>query len=436
MEDIQKIAPTRSLVSYAASFTAVSLLISNKLNSISIILLVVAWLLEGGFRQRWQVLRRQPFVYLCAGLYACYVLSYFFSEDQKTAAFFLEKKLSLLLLPPVLLSATTASDRQLAFIRRVFIAGVLLMALVSVAIAIRQFVLTGSRTWFFYHKLSDPVGFSAIVASLFASLAFVLLCAEECWNKWTVLCALVLFGWILLLTSKLFLLVMLLLVFMEAGRRLSRRSKWLLLSVLLGLCLLFSWFDNPLRRRFEDMAKFRPEYLEASSFGPDKYFDGLSLRLIYLKFSVEIMREKGHLLRGVGSGDAEQLLRQKITDYRMYTGNGRPGSEGYLKYGFHNQYLQVLVQMGLSGLLAFVGLLLYCIRKAIKEKNQLLLGLMLVFCLSFLTDTLMEHQVGLVSFLLFTSIALRSGASGTISASLTPIKEQNRSGRRPDAQPV
>lgn len=154
------------------------------------------------------------------------------------------------------------------------------------------------------------------------------------------------------------------------------------------------------------MRRFRSSYLTDTTFNKGMYFDGLSLRLIYVRFSMEMMKEDGNYLLGVGTGDADTLLKQKILAYDMYKGDGVKNKEGYLKYGFHNELLQKFVQLGIIGLSVFIAIIVYCWYMAIRYRNRILLHLLLVFTLSFFTDTLLEQQFGLVIFFTFTCLAI------------------------------
>jgi O-antigen ligase len=162
------------------------------------------------------------------------------------------------------------------------------------------------------------------------------------------------------------------------------------------------------RKRFEDVGKFHTEYLSMKMYNPGMYFDGLSMRLIFVRFGLEIFREQGNYLLGVGTGDAEHLLKEKIKAYNMYQGDGVKDKAGYLQFGFHNQLLQKLLQLGLLGFAVFLATIVYCFAMAIKYKDGFLLNLILIFTLTFFTDTLLEHQVGLVMFLSFACMAINT----------------------------
>lgn len=383
-----------------------SLLFSYKLNSLCIILLFVTWLVEGNYRNKFRQLISEPFFVIHALLFVLYVISIKLSTDPSTARFFVEKNLSLLAVPLIFLSKKRFTAAETTIFCKTFIAGTLLLMSLALSKSIPAFVTTGDNGFFFYHRLAEQVGISAIIASLHCMLSIGLVFYIGGNNRvqWLLIAVLGLF--VLLLTSKLFLLVLFLLVLINTYRLVSAKIKIAALSLSLLLVLLIACTENPVRKRFEDMGKFQTAYLRAAQFNPGMYFDGLSLRLVFVRFGLEIMQENGNYWLGVGTGDAEALLKQKIIDYNMYLGDGGVDKEGYLQFGYHNQFLQKLVQLGIAGFVLFISGIVYCFFTAIKYRNKMLLNLMLIFTFSFFTDTLLEHQVGLVMFLTFACLAI------------------------------
>lgn len=397
---------TERLYGIITFIMVVSLLFSYKINSLCIILLFAVWLLEGGFRYKFRQLLREPFFLLNALLFLLYVVSITQSSDQHTARFFVEKNLSLVVLPLVLLSKKRFSAQQIYTFCMAFIAGTCLLMLVATIAALKDYFQGYQGTVFFYHKLAGQVGLSAIIASLLCTVSMALLFYVPLPQKIKLVAGLALAGWVVLLASKLFLLVLLLIVFINVLSGAAAKVRRATMLSLALVALLIACTHNPVRRRFEDILKFRSTYLTAASYNEGIYFDGLSMRLVFIRFGLEIMQEEQHYLLGVGTGDAEALLRDKIKSYHMYTGNGLDDKEGYLQYGYHNELLQKFVQLGITGLLVFLCITGYVYYMAYRYKDSLLRNLMLLFTFSFFTDTLLEHQVGLVIFLLFVCLAV------------------------------
>lgn len=382
-----------------------SLLFSYPVNSLCIIALLLVWLLEGRLVSKFRQLVKEPFFLLSMLLFSLYLVSIAVSDNKATARFFVEKNLSLVVLPMVLLSMQRFSRESIAALGKVLIAGTVLWMTAATLIAVKNYIQVHDSAVFFYHKLSDPVGMSAIVASLFCILSLAWLFHLPR-GKWKIVVGILLTGWLLLLTSKLFLVVLFLMLVLNLADRYTVRTKALAGSILLVIVALLVVVPNPVRKRFGDMGKFQQYYLTAPDFNEGIYFDGLSLRLVFIRFGLEIMNEEKSYVWGTGTGDAEALLKQKIKAYHMYQGDGAKDKEGYLQYGYHNEFLQKYVQLGITGLLVFIAWLVYCYYMALRYRHGLLLNLLLVFTFTSFTDTLLEQQVGLVLFLTFSCLAI------------------------------
>lgn len=383
-----------------------SLTFSYKINSLCIIALLLVWLADAGFAAKFKTLVREPFFIGNSVLFCLYLVSIIVSEDKATARFFVEKNLSLVALPMILLSMKRLTQNQFFISAKVFVACTCVLMSVATLLAIRQWLAVHQYEVFFYHKLSSQVGISAIIASLLCIVSVALLFALPGFDWKRAICLILLSAWLILLSAKLFLFMLGVLLLFNVLRYIKTRGKVLMLSAIVLVALLIAFTQNPVRKRFGDMGKFHTGYLSAKMYDPGMYFDGLSMRLIWIKFGLEIFKEKGNYLLGTGTGDAEHLLQEKIKAYNMYQGDGVTDKEGYLQYGYHNQLLQKLIQLGLTGFAVFTGMIVYCLVIAIRYKNRFLLNLMIIFILTFFTDTLLEQQVGLVMFLSFTCMAL------------------------------
>jgi O-antigen ligase len=382
-----------------------SLLFSYQVNSLCIIALLLIWLLEGRLAAKFRQLAHEPFFLLSVLMFGLYLVSVAVSDDKATARFFVEKNLSLVVLPMVLLSMPEFSKEKVAGLGKVLIAGTIVWMSVATMIAIKSYIQGHNSAVFFYHKLSEPVGMSAIVASLFCILSFAWLFHLPP-GKWKIAAGILLACWLLLLTSKLFVVLLLLLLVLNLASRLRLRARVGAGAALVVIVALLSVIPNPVKKRFGDIGKFQRYYLTAPDFNEGIYFDGLSLRLVFARFGLEIMNEKKSYVLGTGTGDAEALLKQKIQAYHMYQGDGIKDKEGYLQYGYHNEFLQRYVQLGITGLLVFIAWLACCYYMALRYRHGLLLNLLLVFTFTFFTDTLLEQQVGLVLFLTFSCLAM------------------------------
>ncbi len=80
------------------------------------------------------------------------------------------------------------------------------------------------------------------------------------------------------------------------------------------------------------------------------------------------------------------------------------GDEKTSKVNAHNQYLNYFGGYGILGILFFLFLLTYLIAIAIKNKNDIVTILLIILFLSFLTESWLQRQYGLVFFMFFITI--------------------------------
>jgi len=109
---------------------------------------------------------------------------------------------------------------------------------------------------------------------------------------------------------------------------------------------------------------------------------------------------KQHILMGVGIGDARNEL------FREYKRIGENGTIATERYNAHNQFLEVLLESGMIGVMIFISILGIMILVAFSEKN-LLYGLFIcMICLFFMIETILYRFAGVSFFSLFSFLLL------------------------------
>ena len=113
---------------------------------------------------------------------------------------------------------------------------------------------------------------------------------------------------------------------------------------------------------------------------------------------------KQNMIMGVGTGDASRELKKEYTLRGNYSGY-------YEDLNAHNQYLEILLENGVIGLLIFLCILCYMIFLAFSEKN-LVLGLFVIMILIFFFfETILNRIAGITFFSLFSFLLLQNGKS-------------------------
>lgn len=126
-------------------------------------------------------------------------------------------------------------------------------------------------------------------------------------------------------------------------------------------------------------------------------------RIITWNTALDLILEKP--LLGHGTGKANKALQDKAAE------------EGHSilkkkKLNYHNQYLQAWASNGILGLLLLLSLLAYWSRLLWKNKQWYLIASLSLFCLSMLTESMLQRQAGVIfmCFLLLSTLDSKSAS--------------------------
>ncbi|MCW3120955.1 MAG: hypothetical protein JWQ38_447 [Flavipsychrobacter sp.] len=146
---------------------------------------------------------------------------------------------------------------------------------------------------------------------------------------------------------------------------------------------------------------FRQRMLEIVHFvqggnGSATADNSLGERTLIFNTDMDMLRH--YWLTGVGPGRVLTMLRERyffhsITSQRFV---------GY--FDPHNQYFAVWLSFGILGLGLFVGIIATHFIKAIKTQNYLYLYLLIILAVTFITESVLYRQQGVVFYAVFTSL--------------------------------
>lgn len=320
----------------------------------------------------------------------------------------------------VLCCGSFAGPEEYRKLIRVYILLLLLASLYCLVIAGRNYVFQRDADVFFYHLLTRPISQNAVFYSVFVLFGLVYLLSPEGElsigaypagvNK-GIRVFLVLFFLLMmvLLNSKLLLVIALLLVANFLTRKFSFRKNRRMAVIsglaLLSVLLVFMLTDNPIVRRYKELAAGNLELVRQEKFSTDVYFNALQLRLLEWRFALEILNEHEAWLFGVSPGDSQDLLDNKYVITHMYIGDPSQGPHrkvrGFIGYNFHNQYLETMVRDGLVGLLVLLvifGLLIGLVLRYRTREAVFIVGTLIVF---FIPEAPLTLQHGVFLFCFF-----------------------------------
>lgn len=331
-------------------------------------------------------------------LYILYLLYAIPTNHLPIALDFLEYKLSLLAFP-FLLSFEPKFRVNWKYVFYSFLIAVLLLVFYDLAQASIHYTKTGVIKSFYSSALSPT--HHPTYLTVFLSLAIMIslrfaISADSPKLKmifWGMIGLLVLLHVPLSsLSGMLFLVVFFSTAFIYSLVKLRKWSILLITALTCGIIVFSALKVQPsLSKNIENVIVLVNEYSDS----PKKFIhtrpfpmQGNEARLVVWTVAFDIFME--HPM-GVGLGNLEEMMHQRL----VYLGLNQQAA---LNYNPHNQYLQIAAELGIIGLLLFLGILLYGIVWAISTKNWLLLLVIFSLAINCLFESMLQRQSGIVFY--------------------------------------
>ena len=400
---------TIALALVVASLFVARLSATVPLNTIAIILLALAWLVEGNFKTKLRIFKKF-WVWPPILLFMLYLIGVIYSENQQAAWSSVELKLSLVMAPLLIAGSSSFRKQHLSWSLFVFIwAAVIIMCFAYILALMNGLQGDFSGGWIemvTYENLTRSISFQPIYLSFYLVFAFFGLIAlhlnesfRDQWfyrNKYATYPVLAfLFVGIIMLSSRMEVLVLfatgaaLILFFLPSKKQRRKYGLLLMALAVTAVGLILSSAEN--RQRFTEMIDISSDYTE-------NQYGGRSIRLHKWKNALERWSQDPVL--GVGTGDLQEELD------KTYAKNN---FDLALQYSFnpHNQYVETLLTLGIPGFVMLLVWLWGICLLGWRYKNWLLFAFGLIVSLSILTESMLERQWGIVFIAFFSVILMR-----------------------------
>jgi O-antigen ligase len=358
-------------------------------------------------------------------VYFFMVLSLFWSIDNESTLSALSKEIPLLLIPLAFLFSKDFSAAQKQKLISFFSYSiVILVSYYLVRSIIRYFILDDIRV-FFYHGENEvdfglvPKLLNAIHVSVFVAVAFFHFFTKEIKTKADTIISIVLFGFLLLLSSKNMVLAVILLVliyiffFSKTAHKMRLRN-----LIVFGLLIAIVFSIGRIKQRFQVEFQTNTDIsLNANviegipsgvhyvsikeawtneTFTPNDYFNGTAFRVYQLRIFTELIKENNVFLNGFGLNASYSKIKEKAIQYNLFM--GYDGNSGYQIKNFHNQYVQVFAELGIFGFILLLTMLIINIKNAYKSKDFVHFAFAFLMISLFLTESFLWRQRGVVFF--------------------------------------
>ncbi len=353
--------------------------------------------------------------------------SYFWSIDPKETLAALSKEIPLILIPiGFLLFKNIASEQKGKIIEYYSYTIVAFVLYYLIRAIIRYFIYHDARM-FFYHGENDkdyglvPKLLNAIHMSVFVAIAFFYFFTKEAKSKTDTFLSIFLFGFILLLSSKNIILVVVLLAlvhlffFSKTGHKLRLRNL-IVFGLLIGIILSIGRIKDRFKVEFQtntnkslstNVIEGVPSGVHYVSikeawtnptFTTNDYFNGTAFRVYQLRVFLELMKENDVFFTGFGLNASYPKIKEKAVHYNLYMGTKNDPDSGYQSKNFHNQYVQNFAELGVFGVILLLIMLIINVKNAYKTKDFVHFAFAFLMISLFLTESFLWRQRGVVFF--------------------------------------
>lgn len=376
----------------------------DKFATISIVLIMFTWLIEGKFIEKFRRIKenkyRQYILYFST-IYFIYLVGALYSEDQYYTYSDLQTMLSLLIFP--LLFSTIDEHilrHQKTNILLYYIAGCFVTTVVLLIHSFFNFLESNSMDEFFYGKLSwyHHASYVAMFLVFAVGILFYRFYTtnQNQSKKYQILSIFLIIYFsffVLLLSSKAGIISLLILflchiIYLTFSKKYTRS----ILMLLIYTCTL--WGSSTFLSVTSKRLSTAQQAIEKD--GVDKNStESTTERILIYQSAFSIIKK--NLIFGVGTGDANNAL------IKTYENNGYFGALDS-KLNAHNQYLQTFIAIGLLGFLVLFAMLLIPIIQAIKQRETLYVLLLFLISFNLLFESMFERQAGVVFYAFFNGL--------------------------------
>jgi O-antigen ligase len=369
-----------------------------RLTPIFIALMLLNWLVEGDFKNKFHLILKNKFALLFSSFYFIHFIGLLYTGNMDAGLFDVQVKFSLLVFP-ILFASRPLKRTQVNALFVSLIAGGVASSLIMICRAVYTYFIFDENN-FFYQAFSFLIHPSYLSLYFNVCIGWLLL---NLVNKNKFLLSksfsigLILFftAVIILLSSKMGLITMLLLYIGFAVWFIASRKKYLagIAGLMLIIVFIFSMF------------RFVPEIhdrvvnaLSALSSAKTDQAEGEStaVRLLVWKASNQVIAE--NFITGTGTGDSKDAL---LNEYQK---RGMTGALEH-KLNTHNEFYQVFVSLGLIGFILLIANLFIPLAFSIKNQDTIYTLFLVVMILNFIPESMLETQAG-VMFYAFINAAV------------------------------
>jgi O-antigen ligase len=374
--------------------------------------LTLSVLIDKNIVGKLRVLYRSKDFWGVISLFLFLFTSVFYSSDTDEAWRIIELRLPLLLFP-IIYGLSPLKIRQVHLVFKVFVSFVCLIPLIGLATQWGKYIETADSGWFYNDNIVQYVGKQAVYFAIYINFALVGIFYfsytenlkgkfEQVGSVFAFVC-LIVSQYLLASRTSMFTTALLIggFVTLLIINKINKKEIIILLISLIILVIGLVMLFPKVLKRFDSITQIEYQF---DNTNPINHFNGEIKKENWNGFNTRIAlwtcaidEIKKRPLLGSGIGDVQNELVKNYTDKNFIFAKQS-------NYNCHNQYLDILLSNGIIGLVIFLIFLIYLVIKSVKNKNGLLLGVLIVFVLACFTENVLGRNQGVVFIGFFISL--------------------------------
>lgn len=373
---------------------------SPAINSISNAALILTWLIEGKFQDKWSALKKSKSFWALMSVFAIHIIGLLYTENFEYALKDLKIKLPILLLPIVFASSISLTKKQFDRILEILILTAFVSSLYAFYIYIR----------YYGNEIKELREISTIISHIRLSLMNAIASFAAFYLIFTKKENLISIRNILLLSIGIWLFIFngilgarmgILIYFVMAALFAfyliyTLRKWWLTISLILAVIALpvITYLSIPSVKIRVDEIKYE---LNNYQQGGDPSGQSIAQRFVFWKIAIDIFKTSPVI--GIGTGDVKDA-------YTAYYDAHPTIIQEKFQHRAHNQYLTILFTFGIIGFIIFMYGIISPLFYEKKYFDYFYIIFLISFLLSMTMEDTIETQAGVTFYAFFNALFL------------------------------
>ena len=404
---------------FSLFFIAITFPLPYKISNIGLGLLVFSWIAKfvvEGRLPKFYVKENSDKIILFSsiGFFVWNVISLIYTDNQLMGWKNVESKLTIFILPIIFYSISIPFKTAIN-LYKAFIYSIALCTIVLSFQSVTHYFQDGSLLT--YHDFTQSLDFHAVfysydifISILLSVFLFIRTSLKKIEKQLLIFCLALSFIGLIVSASKNVLVVTT--AFLLAGliyklfkNRLKLKEILLFLSILIVAAIAFISVPS-IGNRISELTQlngmenyYKIKHGEKLDYRHIANFNGTSMRITFWDVALNKQRRDSQLILGYSPGDRRAVINKEF--YRVSL------NPWYENYNLHNQFIQILVELGIIGLIIYFLLHIGFIINALKNRNFVLLAFVIGIVFFQLTESIIERNKGIVFVVFFLLLLAR-----------------------------